>query len=262
MDIFVVIPCLLEDCEKHVSVLSTNWLQEPSVTSEGTFSGIRNASLKERIANQLQLLFRWRWEWQYQYGYGVRAEEQFVVYTTSSQYSQGNCVKFEFGDNSMVRAAEIALYNALLLWLLVLLWNIIPNPLEVKAVITDCANHARLASYMREAVHEAIYQKALSFEPFSAPGDFIGLRVPAIEICRVYQWQSRHHHLASKCTEPILLYIYPLGMATSVLEREIDIRDWISEMVGNSPITSGYKANRFKMVRFSSLLKNHVMINL
>jgi hypothetical protein len=86
--------------------------------------------------------------------------------------------------------------------------------------------------------------------PLRLPGDSHSIRDAAVEICRAYEWQSRHH---GRCTSggdhhqhqqhQMCLYLFPVGMARSVLEGERGepaYAAWIQAMLDASPVTSGY----------------------
>jgi hypothetical protein len=55
------------------------------------------------------------------------------------------------------------------------------------------------------------------------------------------------------------MYIYPLGMATSLLQDDDEVQEWITEMATNSPVTSGYKAGRFEMFVLSRFVTKEMM---
>jgi hypothetical protein len=254
-DIFVMVPGLLEDYERMLSWQAT-CINKPSdrtgeiVVRRQDPHYVLSFALRDRIVEQLQLLFRWRQNWQCRYGNGVKLRQRFCGYDKGPTEVNGSLLEFAMPINAMVRAAEMTLYNAILLWLLVLLWNTRQHVAQIRDDIKRCVppetdTPKSTCAESADSIHD--------FAPLAAPGSFVNLRTPALEICRVYEWQSKHHSLAAKSTEPILLYIYPLALAISVLEGESAIHNWISDMVTNSPVTSGYKPGRFEMLRFSQL---------
>lgn len=151
-----------------------------------------------------------------------------------------------------VLANDIMLYNSVLMWLLALLWKL--EPLRAGEIIGGCARRARppttpvpppptfpsaspacysqgsrgsstassspAASSLspggaRGSSRASSPTSSLSFHPLRAPGALRSIRDPAVEICRAYEWQSRHHghHQQQTC-----LYLFPVGMARCVLE--------------------------------------------
>ena len=70
------------------------------------------------------------------------------------------------------------------------------------------------------------------------PGDFSSLYEPAQEICRVFEFQLLN---VSHCRESALFWLFPLGLASKVLEEDDqDWTRWIKEMLDTSKITKGY----------------------
>jgi hypothetical protein len=255
-DIFVMVPGLLEDYERMLSWQATCTSGSNDRTSEIVVRQqdshyVFSFNLRDRIVEQLQLLFRWRQNWQQRHGGGVMLLHKSRGIDKGPAEFNGSLLEFAAPVNAMIRAAEMTLYNAILLWLLVLLWNTRHHVAQVTDDISRCVPLERESS--KSTCAEASADSMREFAPLAAPGSFVNLRTPALEICRVYEWQSKHHHLAAKSMEPILLYIYPLGLAISVLEGESATHNWISDMVTNSPVTSGYKPGRFRMLRFSQL---------
>ncbi|KAH8660111.1 hypothetical protein BX600DRAFT_513750 [Xylariales sp. PMI_506] len=263
MDIFVVIPGLLEEYESISYTSLGSVVDDLSILSIPTLKDILLEALRDQIAMQLQLLFRWRWEWHHRYGGDVGLGPQSLACIAGHEGLHGHRrLRFDHAVDAMARAVDITLYNALLIWLLVLLWKVEQDAIQVQGIARQCARQAKsdvdesgpaLNCFIDADDCDSI------FKPLSAPGQSVSLRIPALEICRVYEWQSRHHHLASRSSEPILLYIYPLGMATSILRNDIEVQAWISEMVTKTRVTSGYKSGRFKMLRFSSLVTEEMM---
>lgn len=209
---------------------------------------LKQAQLRDRIANVLQQLFQWRWEWQNQYGEGVKLEKAAKVFRTTPDYLGGQCLKFDFRENPNVRAADIALYNALLLWMIAFIWKLEPLGQRVPAVIAKRAQNAALVP------DQGIPELSLMFAPLAAPGESVHLRSPALEILRVYEWQARNHHVTAQSTEPIYLYMFPFAMSMGILDKEHDIGEWVTEMAGTSIHTAAYKVGRFRMNGFARFI--------
>ncbi|KAK7988164.1 hypothetical protein PG989_008479 [Apiospora arundinis] len=148
-------------------------------------------------------------------------------------------------------ANDIMLYNAALMWLLALLWKL--EPLRAATIIERAAKGA--APHPGQATHpptgapeytarprqsDAAISSSSSFEPLRRPGASLSIRDPAVEICRVYEWQSRNHARCAAAEDQLCLYLFPVGMARSVLDAEPESRAWIRAMLDASPVTSGY----------------------
>ncbi|KAI8635468.1 hypothetical protein F5Y19DRAFT_12342 [Xylariaceae sp. FL1651] len=58
-----------------------------------------------------------------------------------------------------------------------------------------------------------------------------------MEICRAFEWQSRCHGTGEEAN---FLYMFPIGMAISVLDAEPNDRDWIRSLLAANIITRGY----------------------
>lgn len=162
--------------------------------------------------------------------------------------------------DSAARAADIGLYDSLLMWLMVLLWNTGLSGKEIAAIVSDCDQRAFLNAFSSPGTSkntcktEVPVDDPAFFEPLLRPASTIGLRDLAVEICRVFEWQSRNHHLATKSSEAIYVYMFPLGMAMKVLQADDPLQDWITEMVKTDPITVAYASGRHTSLGFSNFV--------
>ncbi|KAI8635469.1 hypothetical protein F5Y19DRAFT_482686 [Xylariaceae sp. FL1651] len=103
------------------------------------------SQLSEQISSNLRRLYRWRWHWQAQFGTDVSVDEK-------SAYKSNYLATRELGSIGTTRrqdrlrfarselAADIMLYNAVLMWLLALLNDF--APLRASSVIERCAKQA------------------------------------------------------------------------------------------------------------------------
>ncbi|WKT50562.1 hypothetical protein QSH57_015532 [Fusarium oxysporum f. sp. vasinfectum] len=217
LDILVVVPGILQDHE------ATQSMDEDGPNSR--------AELLERVEKQLVALYLWRWQWQARSGNHVesdagntpqlngRAAEALGSIGTSRQSGRLRLGKFAL-------ATELMLYNATLMWLIALYWKI--DPVSASARIEACAD---------AAMPDEPATNYLSFEPLRRPGGAVTVRDPAMEICRVFEWVT-HHHCRSK--EPSFLYLFPMGVAMSVLEAEPETKAWAMSLLNISPITANY----------------------
>ncbi|KAK6843056.1 hypothetical protein PG995_002064 [Apiospora arundinis] len=258
LDIFTVIPGLLEEysrLEEPGSVPQT-YAQfiDPSLLIQDASSSRDRDGLCDRAAAQLERLYRWRWNWQRTNSQCVsRAQppSQSSRQTVAALGSTGtprNLDRLAFDKPR--NANDIMLYNAALMWLLALLWKL--EPLRAASIIERAAKGA--APHLGQATHPPTGAPEYtarprqsdaaisisSFEPLRRPGSSLSIRDPAVEICRVYEWQSRNHARCAAAEDQLCLYLFPVGMARSVLDAEPESRAWIRAMLDASPVTSGY----------------------
>ncbi|KAI0115424.1 hypothetical protein F4814DRAFT_321991 [Daldinia grandis] len=254
LDILVAIPGLLEE-NSHVDSMS--YCPEDGSTTPSPMSDKRlccQKNLCECIVAQLEKLFRWRWDWQREYGQYVSVDKYEWRSITSSP------IDSEFaGDPKELRrlrfdrsaqANDIMLYNSALMWLMALLWKL--RPLQAKSIIQGCARHAVTSSALLP--QSPALSHNILFEPLDQPGTMFSIRDPAIEICRVFDWQCRRHEQCGALDDQACLYLFPLGMARSVLDAEPRYQKWIDNMLDSSPITAGYGKHGGSVVGFSTYI--------
>lgn len=115
--------------------------------------------------------------------------------------------------SSFSTAAEICLYNAVLLCLLGLVWTLKP-PTE------RTPSPSPPSSY-----------------PLYLPGDVSSLTEPAVEICRAFEYQLLH---STNISDSVLFWLFPLGLASKVLEDDPTMMRWIRSMLERSQATRNY----------------------
>lgn len=216
LDILVVVPGILQDHARYAK----------SGVSGPPLNGIIG-----RVEKQLILVYRWRWRWQIVSGSQVhvdrgetRQPSTSTISTFGSSEDAQQFKRLRFGR--FVAATEIMLYNAALMWLLALLWKL--DPTGARGRVEACA---RVSTPVRNATPQT------SFAPLQQPGALFQVRGPAIEICRVFEWVSRHH---GRSKDPTLMYLFPVGMAMSVLDREPENKDWVRGLLQRSSLTANY----------------------
>ncbi|KAF7555111.1 hypothetical protein G7Z17_g2456 [Cylindrodendrum hubeiense] len=218
LDILVVVPGILQD--------------HAAAEKAGALDDYLHLEIAERVQDQLIQLYQWRWRWQTDSG------DQVAVDSSKTWQPNGSAAtilgsigtsrhldRLRFGK--FVAAIEIMLYNATLMWLLALLWK--TDPLGAGIRIEVCATAAMPVD------DEA--RQYTSFEPLRRPGASLTVRDPAMEICRAFEWVSRHH---SRSKEPSFLYLFPMGMAMSVLAEDPEGKRWAQALLEKSPITANY----------------------
>lgn len=218
IDILMTIPGVLEDHAARLADL-------------GSSTVIDTLDLAVKVQNQLVDLFLWRWRWQLASGHLVGEEiietgndgtDQLGSLGTSKQNR-----RLRFGR--FTAATELMIYNATLMWLMALLWKL--DPFGAAQRIDACA-----------AMASASFDNAEfgSFAPLRRPGGALSVTDPAMEICQAFEWVSRHHSLGK---EPTHLYLFPVGMAITVLEEAGDASEggaWARQLLDASPITANY----------------------
>ncbi|KIX96742.1 uncharacterized protein Z520_07461 [Fonsecaea multimorphosa CBS 102226] len=179
--------------------------------------------LIQRIEYQIAKAHNWRWQWEEMnptVAWEVDPETLPADRTLLS--SQPRPVRKVLVFSSFTKAAELSLYNAILLFLLGLLWTLKPPEGESPpSVRLPCSSSSQSAS------SSALF----------LPGDVDSLVEPAIEICRAFEFQL----LASKNSrDSALFWLFPLGLASKALEDNVDYLAWIKNMLDASQVTRGY----------------------
>ncbi|KAI1781304.1 hypothetical protein F4818DRAFT_34655 [Hypoxylon cercidicola] len=250
LDILVTIPGLLEE-HGHVddvAVYPNDDFLDPTFILDEQL--MRRVKLCGRIAAQLERLYHWRWDWQYEYGQYVTVDESdWKPNSPALRGAYGETPQLQFGRS--VFANDIMLYNAALMWLMSLLWKL--DPFGAASIIEGCAQHATVTSTPSSAPSPPVSSPHdILFDPLSRPGASFSLRDPAIETCRVFDWQCRHHEQHASSADQTCLYLFPLGMARAVLDDDPDAQEWIDSMLDTSPITAGYGRYGGSVVGFGS----------
>ncbi|KAH7121625.1 hypothetical protein EDB81DRAFT_230961 [Dactylonectria macrodidyma] len=216
LDILVMIPSILQDHAASEKAAAP----APYMSTE----------IADRVQVQLKTLYQWRWKWQAESGHQVSVDNG----TTWQANGAAAAVLGSIGTSrhldrlvfcKFVAATEIMLYNAALMWLLALLWK--TDPLGAGSRIEACADTTMPEGDARFA----------SFEPLRRPGASVTVRDPAMEVCRAFEWVSRHH---CRSKDPSFLYLFPMGMAMSVLEQESEGKEWAKKLLEKSPLTASY----------------------
>lgn len=169
---------------------------------------------KEDLIKRLRLLlgqaYCWRWRWQARNANAVW-EVDPGGFPPGKEVGGFRMVHKVLWFSSFTHATEICLYNAVLLCVLGLLWELVPP-----------RQHPLLKSFR---------------SPLLLPGDFSTLYEPAKEICRVCEFQLMN---VAHCRESALFRLFPLGLANKVLEDDPDYGRWIKSILDRSMVTEGY----------------------
>lgn len=168
--------------------------------------------LAQRIEHQISKLYIWRWNWQ-----DVHPNAAWEVDPESSPpdgvFSYSRPVPKALVFSSFARAIEISLYNAVLLCLLGLHWS------------------------LKEPTEESSSSSEPLQSPLRLPEDITSLDEPAVEICRAFEFQLAN---AQNYRDSALFWLLPLGLASKVLEDDVEHMAWIRGMLDTSVVTRGY----------------------
>ncbi|KAJ9603348.1 hypothetical protein H2200_012126 [Cladophialophora chaetospira] len=196
VDILVHIPGFLEDQAQLERAASQHF----------------RLDLIQRIEYQIARAHNWRWQWE-EMNPEVAWEVEPEMLPTDQVLPQPRPIRKVLLFSSFSKATELCLYNAILLFLLGLLWTLKPP-----------------ASNSPEPIR-------LSQSSLYMPGDVDSLIEPAIEICRTFEFQLLNVKQSRDCA---LFWLFPLGMASKALEENTDYLAWIRGMLDASQVTRGY----------------------
>jgi hypothetical protein len=196
IDILVHIPGFLEDQAQLEQVPSRRFQFE----------------LVQRIEYQLARAHNWRWQWD-EVNPGVAWEVDPELLPADQVLTKNRPIRKVLQFSSFSKATELCLYNAILLFLLGLLWNLKP----VSPDPSESLRPSQSSLYM--------------------PGNVDSLTEPAVEICRAFEYQLLN---VKQCRDSALFWLFPLGMASKALEEDFEYLAWIKSMLDVSQITKGY----------------------
>jgi hypothetical protein len=199
------------------------FLQDQKTAQFDCHSSLRQLLVRQ-VLRQLNLLFRWRWTWDSDHS-NVATEEARAQYETEAALYPAEAKNLlEFSSFTM--AVEISLYNAVLLCLLGLLYS----ELTVEQAQREIDKVAVEAQVPRNC-----YAAAALTVPL--PG-LISMRAAAVEVVRSFEYQLAH--VGRDEGTRTLFWLFPLGLASKVLRRDLGATLWIQEMLDTSEITRGY----------------------
>ncbi|KAI0110409.1 hypothetical protein GGR51DRAFT_90790 [Nemania sp. FL0031] len=240
LDILGSVPGFLEEYHKPASLRST----ESDVVDDGS-EGIAmlQPNIIDRIMAKLESLFVWRLHWQFAFSREVSVESGTQNSSNESPIRPNDPSLDRLGKLHFSRpgaAADIGLYNAVLMWLIALINEL--QPFKAQSIVQTCAYQAMTSmSHARFTFSSGLAPTLMElppFEPLSAVGSITRVRNAALEICRVFEWQSMNH--ASAAWETNFVYMFPIGLALCVFDKEPEIHNWIRAMLGANPLTRDY----------------------
>jgi hypothetical protein len=180
--------------------------------------------LVHQVLRQLDVLFRWRWTWESNHPSAATEEARAQNGTEATLCPAQAKSLLEFSSFTM--AVEISLYNAVLLCLLGLLYyelTVEQAQVEIDKVAVD----AQVPKNGRAAATLVL----------PLPG-LISMHAAAVEVVRSFEYQLAH--IGQDEGTPTLFWLFPLGLASKVLRRDLGATLWIQQMLDTSEITRGY----------------------
>lgn len=168
--------------------------------------------LIRRIEFQVEKTYHWRWRWEASNTNTVWEADPEIL-PTEYLSTHFRPIRSVLVFSSFSQATELSLYNAILLCLLGLLWTLKPPDDRTPSPPTMPAT------------------------PLLLPGDVESLTQPAVEICRAFEYQLMH---VKNSRDSALFWLFPLGLASRVLEDDTDMMLWIKTMLETSQVTRGY----------------------
>ena len=178
-----------------------------------------HGDLIKHLTSQLEQIFAWRWRWEEDNPLSSWEERN------GRKASLGPAVRFA----SLTQGVEIMTYNAVLIWILGLLWKLDPH--NVPSHICNAANGTQFNSS----------SQYITVGPLHLPGQSIQLWDIAIEICRVFDFVIRN--IKNKVVSS-LFFLMPIGLACSVLDHDERWTKAINDSLASSHVTTGYKTGQ------------------
>lgn len=181
------------------------------------------ADLLSRVKSRLYALHNWRYVWEM-----LNPNAAYETMPTTAP-SKPRVFPRRLHFRSHEQAAEILLYNATHMWLIGLLLRLDPG--NVSIITTTAAT----------AAHDAGFPDSFPRGALRLPDDNLSLRDPAVEIVRTFEFQMTD---PEKNIDSSLFFLFPMGIAWTVLEQDAGYRRWIRELLDQSEITKGYAIGR------------------
>jgi hypothetical protein len=187
------------------------------------FTVEKRYDLVRRASAQLQLLFHWRIKWESRNPAAARDIVRAGVGPSQSIPAEASRILV---FSSFQTAVEIALYNAVLLCYLGLLY-------------TEMTVEQAQEQMRRIAASVCPANTTQTNQVLALPGrGAISFRAAAIEIARSFEYQLMH---VQHCPEtPALFWLFPLGLSAKVLSDDAVMSQWIQDLLSTSEVTRGY----------------------
>jgi hypothetical protein len=202
-----------------IMVMIPGFLQDDDALSKES-DPLLHKSLTVRVEAQLVKLYEWRWKWHMQNGVGVW--EVAATDPRPMELDPAHLLHFV----SFELSVDIMLYSAAHIWLLGLLFRLVPGEATVHIVAAAMS-----------AASRSRYVDPGTKTPLHLPGSHVSLQKLAIEIGQIFEYQS-----VQSTKTASYWYLFPMGLAYSILEHDKHYRTWLRGLLDLSPVTSGYIA--------------------
>ncbi|ORY15598.1 hypothetical protein BCR34DRAFT_477610 [Clohesyomyces aquaticus] len=238
-----VVPWALDPASKN----SQNQLVDILVDVPGflaTDSNLQKSSTPDHTAiskhllhmkSRLYALYIWRYKWALSNPSAAFETLPRPTRTSSSPRPIPKTLHFSTHE----QAAEIMLYNAIHMWLLSLLFRLEPYDTTAPnaTILTTALTAATFVNYPIPANNsQTLFPPILTL-----PHDPPSLKTYALEIVRTFEFQMATPHLIRSSS---LFFLFPVGMAWPVLEKEEGCAEWIKGLLDKSEVTRGYAVGR------------------
>lgn len=200
-----------------ILIMVPGFLEDNDILNRKGDLELRN-DLLARLETQLIKLFEWRWNWEIANGDKV---SQTPV-PEAGKYFSRTCLHF----TDFELATEIILYNAIHMWLAAILYRLISSTAS-----------ALIISVAALAATNVAYPDPVSRSSLLLPGSALSLHDIAMEIGHVFEYQCTR---AQASQAAAYWYLYPVGLACSMLVGHGDQERCLREMLDLDPVTRGY----------------------
>jgi hypothetical protein len=190
--------------------------------------------LRERVQRTLFALYCWRYKWEL-------ANPDAVWETTPvPSIAKSRVIQPYLNFKIHEQAAEIQLYNVILLFLLGLFSGLAGPEVPPFDLLYETAVVAAKASNYPISTPgpgtSTLVQGTTT--PLDLPHDDITCRTAAVEIIRAFEFQMTDLN----STTSSLYFIFPLGTAYEVLKEDPEYRAWMRTLLDAAPVTNKYVA--------------------
>ena len=238
-DNWKTVPWALNPASKNQQNLLTDILVDIPTLLETYDAQYKESGEKQQFGNGCDLLSRidatlfslccWRYTWE--------LLNPNAAYETTPPPTDGGTrlVPNRLYFHTYKDAANIQLYNAILIFLIDLLDRLSPPTAKMDSILQRSALHAaKVSSY-----HLTL--SPTNTAPLCLPHTVLSSFEPAIEIIRAFEFQI---HKAAQNVSSNLFFLFPLGIAGEVLKKKEEYRSWIQTLLNTSRFTKGYAAGR------------------
>ena len=212
------------DQDKLVDLLAqVPGLAETQQALRESFDCQRQHKMINTVLIHVSRLLQWRCKWEV--GHPHAAAEVNREHTPSTAFLPSQTHHF-LRFSCFSTAVEIALYNAVLIYYLGLIYSEM-TAIQARTVVQQLATS--------EDSESNVWLNRALIHPAHCP---VTLEGAAVEIVRSFEYQLVH---AQHCPDtPALFWLLPLGLALGILEEDDVMSQWIRTMLDTSIVIRGY----------------------